>query len=57
MPIFIILLAARIMVNPGIRAYEYAKPDFPPDTYGFTQARAAGVRHDQHQLPERAAAA
>lgn len=26
------------MVNPWYPRYEYAKPDFPPDPYGFTQA-------------------
>lgn len=38
LPIVIILLAARVMVNTWYPRFEYAKPDFPPDTYGFTQA-------------------
>lgn len=38
MPIVIVLLSARIMVNRWYPTYEYAKSDFPPDTYGFTQA-------------------
>lgn len=39
MPIFVVLLAARIMVNPWYPRYEYAKPSFPPDSYGFSQAQ------------------
>ncbi len=39
MPVFIILLSARVMVNPWYPRFEYAKPDFPPDPYGFTQAQ------------------
>ncbi len=39
MPIFIVLLAARVMVNAWYPVFEYAKPDFPPDPYGFTQAQ------------------
>jgi integral membrane protein (TIGR01906 family) len=36
MPVVIILLAARVMVNTWYPRFEYAKPDFPPDRYGFT---------------------
>lgn len=36
MPIFITLTAARIMVADWYPKYEYAKPDFPADSYGFT---------------------
>lgn len=39
MPVFIILLSARVMVNTWYPRFEYAKPDFPPDPYGFTQAQ------------------
>ena len=39
MPILLVLGSARIMVNTWYPRYEYAKPDFPPDTYGFTQAQ------------------
>lgn len=39
MPVFIVLLSARVMVNTWYPRYEYAKPDFPPDPYGFTQAQ------------------
>ncbi|MGQ9490695.1 MAG: TIGR01906 family membrane protein [Anaerolineae bacterium] len=39
MPVFIVLLSARVMVNTWYPHYEYAKPDFPPDPYGFTQAQ------------------
>ena len=38
MPVLVILLAARVMVNTWYPRFEYAKPDFPPDSYGFTQA-------------------
>lgn len=38
MPMFIILLSARVMVNTWYPRFEYAKSDFPPDSYGFTQA-------------------
>ncbi len=36
MPVFIILLWLRIVWNPWFVRWEYSKPDFPPDTYGFT---------------------
>lgn len=38
LPVFIILLAARVMVNTWYPRFEYAKPDFPADRYGFSQA-------------------
>lgn len=36
MPVFIILLWVRIVWNPWAMLWEYGKPDFPPDQYGFT---------------------
>ncbi len=39
LPIVVVLGAARVMVNTWYPRYEYAKPDFPPDAYGFTQAQ------------------
>jgi propionyl-CoA carboxylase beta chain len=36
LPVVIILLAARVMVSTWYPRFEYAKPDFPPDRYGFT---------------------
>ncbi len=36
MPVFIILLWVRILWNPWLVQWEYGKPDFPPDPYGFT---------------------
>ena len=36
MPVFIVLLWVRIIWNPWFVAWEYNKPDFPPDQYGFT---------------------
>lgn len=38
-PVFLFLLTARILVNTWYPRFEYAKPDFPPDPYGFTQAQ------------------
>lgn len=38
LPIVIILLSARVMVNTWYPRFEYTKADFPPDSYGFTQA-------------------
>lgn len=39
MPVLIILLSARIMVNTWYPRFEYAKASFPPDLFGFTQAQ------------------
>ena len=39
MPILIVLLSARIMVNTWYPSFEYAKSNFPPDLFGFTQAQ------------------
>ena len=39
MPVFIVLLAIRIVWNPWYIRWEYGKPDFPPDQYGFTNAQ------------------
>jgi integral membrane protein (TIGR01906 family) len=36
-PIFLVLTVARVLVTDWYPRYEYAKPDFPPDPYGFTQ--------------------
>jgi integral membrane protein (TIGR01906 family) len=36
MPVFIVLLAVRIVWNPWYVHWEYGKADFPPDMYGFT---------------------
>jgi len=36
MPVFIVLLAVRIVWNPWYVQWEYGKADFPPDMYGFT---------------------
>ena len=37
LPVFLILTAGHAMINVWYLQYEYGKPDFPPDTYGFTQ--------------------
>ena len=37
MPIFLVLTAAHLMIADWYPHYEYAKPNFPPDRYGFTQ--------------------
>ena len=39
MPVLIVLLSARIMVNTWYPRFEYAKSNFPPDLFGFTQAQ------------------
>jgi integral membrane protein (TIGR01906 family) len=39
MPVLIVLLSARIMVNTWYPSFEYAKSNFPPDLFGFTQAQ------------------
>ena len=42
MPVLIILLCLRIVWNPWFVIWEYGKPDFPPDTYGFTNEQRIG---------------
>jgi integral membrane protein (TIGR01906 family) len=39
MPVFIVLLALRILWNPWYVHWEYGKLDFPPDMYGFTDSQ------------------
>lgn len=39
MPIFLVLTVARVLIADWYPRYEYAKPNFPPDPYGFTQAQ------------------
>ncbi len=39
MPIFLVLTSARALFSDAYLRYEYAKPNFPVDTYGFTQAQ------------------
>ena len=39
MPVLIVLLSARVMVNTWYPSFEYAKASFPPDLFGFTQAQ------------------
>jgi integral membrane protein (TIGR01906 family) len=36
MPALIVLLWVRVIWNPWFVTWEYSKPDFPPDQYGFT---------------------
>ena len=36
-PIFLTLLGIRILLTPIFPEIEYRTPNFPPDTYGFTQ--------------------
>jgi integral membrane protein (TIGR01906 family) len=38
MPFFLTLTAAKVLISDWYPRYEYAKRDFPPDPYGFTQA-------------------
>jgi integral membrane protein (TIGR01906 family) len=42
MPVFIVLLCLRIVWNPWFVRWEYGKPDFPLDTYGFTNEQRIG---------------
>jgi integral membrane protein (TIGR01906 family) len=37
MPVFLVLAVTRVLITDWYPRYEYAKPDFPPDPYGFTQ--------------------
>jgi len=39
MPSFLVLTVTRVLISDWYPRYEYAKPDFPPDPYGFTQAQ------------------
>ncbi|RLD02877.1 MAG: TIGR01906 family membrane protein, partial [Chloroflexi bacterium] len=36
-PIFLTLLGIRILLTPIFPEIEYRMPNFPPDSYGFTQ--------------------
>lgn len=37
MPIFLLLTAGHLLINVWYLQYEYGKPDFPRDPFGFTQ--------------------
>ncbi len=37
MPVFLVLSAARVLINDWYPRYEYAKPGFPRDVYGWSQ--------------------
>ena len=39
MPFFILLTTAHLVIGDWYPRFEYAKSDFPPDPYGFTQAQ------------------
>ena len=39
MPIFLLLTAGHLLINVWYLRYEYGKPDFPRDPFGFTQAQ------------------
>jgi integral membrane protein (TIGR01906 family) len=36
-PIVLVLLAARLVMTPLFLQFEYNRPDFPPDSFGFTR--------------------
>ena len=63
MPVFIILLWLRIVWNPWFVLWEYGKPDFPPDAYGFTNQQRIGYvlqwigYYNSDQSPEQGARA
>jgi integral membrane protein (TIGR01906 family) len=42
MPVFIVLLCLRLVWNPWFVRWEYGRPNFPPDTYGFTNEERIG---------------
>jgi integral membrane protein (TIGR01906 family) len=35
-PLLLVMIGARLMMIPAYLAFEYQRPDFPPDDYGFT---------------------
>ncbi|MGC8782496.1 MAG: DUF1461 domain-containing protein, partial [Anaerolineae bacterium] len=37
MPVFLLLTAGHLLINVWYLQYEYGKPDFPRDPFGFTQ--------------------
>jgi integral membrane protein (TIGR01906 family) len=37
LPVFLVGTSARLLVQNWYPRYEYSKPDFPPDPFGFTQ--------------------
>jgi integral membrane protein (TIGR01906 family) len=37
LPVFLVLLAIRLMLTPAFVQLEYNTPNFPPDPYGFTK--------------------
>jgi integral membrane protein (TIGR01906 family) len=39
MPVFLVLSVTRTLITDWYPTYEYAKADFPPDPYGFTEAQ------------------
>jgi hypothetical protein len=61
MPVFIVLLWLRIVWNPWFVRWEYGKPDFPPDIYGFTNEQRIGYvlqwvdYYNSNQSPEEGA--
>ncbi len=58
LPVFIVLLWLRIVWNPWFVQWEYGKPDFPPDMYGFTNQQRTGYvlqwidYYNSNQSPE-----
>ena len=38
MPFFLVLTVTQVLISDWYPRYEYAKPGFPPDPYGFTQS-------------------
>lgn len=41
-PVVLILTAVRLLLFPWFLAFEYAMPNFPADTYGFSQTERLG---------------
>lgn len=48
LPLVLVLLNARVLMNPWYLRWEYSRPTFPSDPYGFTQAER--LAHGEHAL-------
>lgn len=37
LPVLLVLVSVRVVMSPAFLYFEYNRPDFPPDAYGFTR--------------------
>lgn len=56
-PLFILFGAARLLTTDGFLTFEYGKPSFPPDLYGFTPGQrfilaSTNIHYVRAHLPE-----